>query len=124
EPPIQPMPRQGAVPVSVAQEHLWMLDQVLPGTPFFNILYAMRVLGRLNMAVLEHSVNEMIRRHEVLRTTFALVDRQPVQVIAPTLGVPLTVGDLRGLPEIERQGEAQRLARTEARTPFDLALGP
>lgn len=85
EPPIRPVPRQEAVPVSVAQEQLWMLDQVLPGTPFFNLLYAMRVLGALSVPVLERSVNEIISRHEALRTTFGLVDRQVVQVIAPTL---------------------------------------
>lgn len=124
EPPIRPGPRQGAVPVSVAQEHLWILDQVLPGTPFFTILYAMRLLGPLNVAILEHSVNEIIRRHEALRTTFGLVDRQPVQVIAPTLEVPLTIEDLRALPATERQGAVQRLAQAEARQPFDLEQGP
>jgi amino acid adenylation domain-containing protein len=124
EPPIRPGPRQGAVPVSVAQEHLWVLDQVLPGTPFFNMLYAMRLLGPLDVAVLEHSVNEIIRRHEVLRTTFALVDRQPVQVIAPSLSLSLTMEDLRALPATERQDEVQRLAQAEVRKPFDLEQGP
>jgi hypothetical protein len=84
----------------------------------------MRLLGPLDVAVLEHSVNEIIRRHEVLRTTFALVDRQPVQVIAPSLSIPLTMEDLRALPATERQDEVQRLAWAEARKPFDLEQGP
>ena len=124
EPPIQPVSRQEAVPVGVAQEQLWVLDQVLPGAPFFNLLYALRLLGPLDVVILEHSTNEIVRRHEALRTTFALVDGQLVQVIAPTLHLPLIMGDLWALPETEREDEAQRLAQEEVHKPFDLAQGP
>jgi amino acid adenylation domain-containing protein len=122
--PIVPVPREREVPVSIAQEQLWVFDQVLPGTALFNILYAMRLTGTLNVAVLEQCCNEMIRRHEALRTTFATVDGRPVQVIAPTLSVALTVDDLRALPGTAREAEARQRAKAEARQPFDLAQGP
>ena len=84
-PPLQPCRWEKPVPTSVAQAHLWLFDQILPGTPFFNLPYAMRLLGVLNVAVLEQSCNEMIRRHAALRTTFVITDGQLVQAIAPTL---------------------------------------
>jgi hypothetical protein len=76
------------------------------------------------MAILEQSFNEILRRHEALRTTFASIDGQLVQVIAPTVHMPLTVQDLRVLPEGQREGVAQRLVQEESRRPFDLAQGP
>ena len=80
--------------------------------------------GALNVEALEQSFNEIIRRHEALRTTFATVDGQLVQVIAPTLHMPLMVRDLRALPETEREDEAQRLVQEESQRPFDLTQGP
>jgi acyl carrier protein len=118
------MPRQGKVPMSVAQEHVWHFDQLLPGTPFFTLFSAIRLTGVLHVAVLEQSVNEIIRRHEVLRTTFASVNGEPVQVIAPSLHVPLTTADLRDLRPTEREAEAHRLTSIEVLQPFDLAQGP
>ena len=97
-PPLQSMPLGEPVPTSVAQAHLWLFDQILPGTPFFNLPYAMRLPGVLNVAVLEQSCNEMIRRHAALRTTFVITDGQLVQAIAPTLTVTLSVEDLRAFP--------------------------
>ena len=121
---IVPVPREGTLPASIAQEHFWVFDQLLPGLPLFNIPYVVRLVGALDMAVLEQSFNEIIRRHEALRTTFASVDGQLVQVIAPTWHMPLTVRDLRALPETEREDEAQRLMQEESQRPFDLARGP
>jgi amino acid adenylation domain-containing protein len=123
-PAIVPVPRDGVLPASVAQEHFWLFDQILPGLPLFNIPYVVRLQGALNVAVLEQSFNEIIRRHETLRTTFATVHGQLVQVIAPTLHMTLTVQDLRTLPETEREGEAQRLVQAERRCPFDLTRAP
>jgi amino acid adenylation domain-containing protein len=123
-PAIVPISRQHALPASVAQEQLWLVNQVLPGMPDFNISHALRLLGTLNVGALEQSCNEIVRRHEALRTTFALVDRQLTQIITPTLHVPLAVADLRVLPETERAGEARRAAAAEALQPFDLVQGP
>jgi hypothetical protein len=121
---ILPIPREGALPASIAQEHFWIFDQVLPGLPLFNIPYVMRLEGALNVAALEQSFNEIIRRHEALRTTFATVDGQLVQTIAPPLLMTLTVKDLRALPKTERAGEAQRLVQEEGQRPFDLTQDP
>jgi amino acid adenylation domain-containing protein len=121
---ILPVPREGVLPAAIAQEHFWFFDQALPGLPLFNIPYVVRLVGTLNVAVLEQSFHEIIQRHEALRTTFTTVDGQLVQVIAPTMHMPLTVTDLRALPETEREDEAQRLVQEESQRPFDLAQGP
>jgi amino acid adenylation domain-containing protein len=123
-PAIVPRPREGILPASIAQEHFWFFEQVLPGLPLFNIPYVVRLVGVLNITVLEQSFHEILRRHEALRTTFAAVDGQPVQVIASAAHMPLIVQDLRALPEAEREDEAQRLVQEESRRPFDLVRGP
>jgi amino acid adenylation domain-containing protein len=121
---IMPAPREQALPASITQEQIWVVDQVLRGLPLFNILYAMRLQGKCHVAILQQSCDEIIRRHEALRTTFAAVEGRLVQVIAPTLSVPVTVVDLRALATPERESEAQRLTDAEARQPFDLEQGP
>src|SRR5208282_919887 len=70
------------------------------------------------------SLNEIVKRHEALRTTFSIVDDRPAQVIAPSLTLTVSIVDLRELPETERETEVQRLVATEAQRPFDLAEGP
>lgn len=117
-------PREQALPASIAQEQIWVVDQVLQGLPLFNILYAIRLQGICHVAILQQSCDEIIRRHEALRTTLAVVEGRLVQVIAPTLSVPVTVVDLRALPTLERESEAQRLADAEVQQPFDLEQGP
>src|SRR5947209_19464965 len=72
-------PREDGVPASIGQERLWKLQRALPGIPFFNILYALRITSVVDTVVLERSINEIVRRHEILRTTFAVVDGQYVQ---------------------------------------------
>lgn len=123
-PTVLPVPRTGPVPLSFAQQRLWVLAQLDPDSPAYNISIALRVLGPLDMAALQQSFDEIGRRHEVLRTTFKVNDGEPVQVIAPSLSIPLPVVDLQHVPEQDRQAAADRLAAAEAQRPFDLHYGP
>ena len=116
--------RGDGVPASVAQERLWRLQQALPGMPFFNSLYALRVTSPFDVAVLERSINEIVRRHEILRTTFGVIGRRHVQVIAPQLTVPLTFDDLRGLPGPRKETVAHQLVQEQVLHSFDLSQGP
>lgn len=111
-------------PMSFAQERIWFLYQMGPDSPAYNITTAYRLVGSLNMAVLEQSLNQIVRRHAVLRTTFAAVDGGPVQIIAPALMLKLAVRDLQGIPEAEREAQVRQLVIQENRQPFDLAHGP
>jgi hypothetical protein len=108
-------------PASFAQQRLWFLDQLFPGNTFYNVAAALRLKGSLNTSALEETFNEIVRRHEALRTTFRMLDGQPVQVIAPSLTIPLPVVDLRSLPATEREAETQRIATQERSRPFDLS---
>jgi amino acid adenylation domain-containing protein len=111
-------------PPSFAQQRLWFINQLEPNSSVYNIPSAIRLEGPLGVTALEQSFNEIIRRHEALRTTFSTVEGEPVQVISPSLTLPLTVLDLGNCPESEREDVARRFAREEARRPFDLARGP
>jgi hypothetical protein len=111
-------------PASFAQQRLWFLEQLAPGLPVYNIPGAVRIRGVLDPAVLERSLNEIVRRHEVLRTTFTEMEGEPVQVIRPVLELTLPVEDLSGLPVAEREAEAQRRVAAEAARPFDITEGP
>jgi amino acid adenylation domain-containing protein len=112
------------LPLSFAQEPLWFIDQLTPGSAAYNLPYPLRLRGQLNVAALEQSLQEIVQRHESLRTTFSAVDGRPVQVIAPSLRLPLAVIDLRDLPESERQQRALERIDEETTRPFDLAQGP
>lgn len=122
--PLQKVARDENLPLSFAQERMWFFDQLTPGSSDYNVPLAIRLLGPLDVPVLERSLSEIIRRHEVLRTTFTTVEGRPVQVIAPAIPVPIPIVDLRRLPEVERDAEVGRLALAEADRPFDLARGP
>ena len=98
-------------PMSFGQQRMWFLDQFQPGSPFYNIPSAIRLTGELNVAALRRALNEIVGRHEALRTTFAVVDGAPSQLIAPSLTLDAPLVDLGGLPEAEREAEALRLAR-------------
>ena len=111
-------------PTSFAQQRLWFLDQMEPGNPTYNIAAGVRLNGYLNEGALVQSLNEVVRRHESLRTVFTVVEEQPVQVIQPTLSLTLPVVDLRELVEDSLQAEAQRLSAKEAQGSFNLAKGP
>ncbi|HEX2188744.1 MAG TPA: amino acid adenylation domain-containing protein, partial [Longimicrobiaceae bacterium] len=116
--------RPEVLPLSFAQERLWFLDRLRPGTAAYNIPLALRVRGELDAAALARALEETARRHEALRTTFSEVDGRPVQTVRPPAPVPLPVDDLRALPAEARRAEAERVARAEAAAPFDLAAGP
>ncbi|MCA1612753.1 MAG: amino acid adenylation domain-containing protein, partial [Acidobacteria bacterium] len=111
-------------PLSSAQERLWFLDQFAPESLAYSLPISVRLHGRLNVLALEQSLNEIGRRHEVLRTTLALREAGPVQLIAPALELKLREWDLRHLPRDEREAEARRIAAEESRKPFNLARGP
>lgn len=123
-PPIEPVPRDAALPLSFAQQRLWFLDQLEPNSPFYNIPTGLRVTGRLNISALEQSIGELIRRHEILRTVFKTVKGKPFQEILPDLPLSLTVTDLQAEPENERAEKVQELATAEARQAFNLSDGP
>jgi amino acid adenylation domain-containing protein len=110
--------------LSFAQQRLWFLDQLVPGSPFYNIPSAVPLKFALNVDVLRRCLNEIIRRHESLRTTFTSTAGKPVQVIAPSLQLELPVVDLRPMQPAAREPEAIRMATEEARTSFDLGKGP
>lgn len=112
------------IPLSFAQQRLWFIDQLDPNTPAYNMPAPVRFTGPMNIPVLERSLQEIVRRHEALRTTFEAIDGQPVQVIAPELKLPITLIDLRSLPENERMAEARRHASEDGMKPFDLRNGP
>jgi amino acid adenylation domain-containing protein len=123
-PPLQNTARDRVLPLSYAQRRLWFFEQLEPSRAVYNLPLAWRFGGALDVPALEQSLGEMVRRHEILRTTFASVDGQPVQVIASDLALPLSVLDLQAHPTGDREAAVQRLATEEARRPFDLAHGP
>jgi amino acid adenylation domain-containing protein len=114
--------RSIALPLSYAQSRLWFFDQLSPGNVTFNLVQALQIGGDLDVAVLERTCNEIVRRHEILRTAFPSVRGEARQEIAPHRPLKLTVLDLtlRANP----RAEAERLIRREEQTPFNLARGP
>lgn len=123
-PPMLRVPRRGNFPLSFAQRQLWLLDQLLPGTPLFNICDARRFKGPLNAAILRESLRALVQRHEALRTRFAEVDKQPAQIIDQAMSLEMPLVNLCKLPVALREAQAKRLAREERNLPFDLANGP
>jgi len=110
--------------LSFAQQRLWFADQVETSGSSYNVATGLHIQGQLNVAALEKSLNEIVRRHEALRTTFPTVDGDPVQVVNPAYTLDLPVVDLETLPVDERESTARRLASAEAQRRFDLATGP
>ena len=123
---ITPRPRGNTAPLSLTQEQVWLHGQVTPAeVPVYNETLTIRRTGPLDLAALERTLAEIIRRHEIWRTTFELREGQAVQVIhAAEAGFRLPLVDLREIPEFEREREAVRIAREVARAPFDLKEGP
>jgi amino acid adenylation domain-containing protein len=115
---------QEPIPLSFAQQRMWVLDQMDPGTYINSVSRALSLSGPLDVDALERSLEEILRRHEGLRTTFPLADGTPVQVIAPHRARSLPVTDLREVPESGRKDHARQLAMEEFRRPFDLSGGP
>ena len=97
-------------PLSFSQERMWFLNQLDPGTSAYNLSRAIRLRGRLDLSVLDRCLTELIRRHETLRTCFAVVDGRPVQVIQPPAPARVEVVDLSPLPAALREAESRRRA--------------
>ncbi|WP_414568460.1 non-ribosomal peptide synthetase [Nostoc sp. CCY 9925] len=118
-------------PVSFAQQRLWFLDQLIPNNTIYNVPTVIRLTGSLNLTALEQTFNEIVRRHESLRTTFIVLDGQPLQAIpaescanAPSLTIPISVLDLQLLPDGKGEPEARRIITAEIEHPFNLSSGP
>ena len=121
---ISPTDRTNPVPLSFSQQRLWFLDQLEPGSSAYNMPLAIRLSGRLNVTALQQSIGEILRRHEVLRTTFSTENDQPLQRITPATAFSLQETDLSAMPEGQREAKAKQLASEEASRPFDLVTGP
>ena len=121
---LSPIARNGKLPLSPAQERLWLLNQLASNSAFYNIPAAVRLNGQLNIAALEDSFNEIIRRHEALRTNFIAQDGQPIQIIHSNQNLTLLVVNLLHLPTSQKLIETRRLETEEAQRPFDLAKEP
>ena len=111
-------------PVSFAQQRIWFLHYLEPTTASYNLPVGFRLSGPIDVGALEESLNEVVKRHDVLRTSFPVRDGRPVQVVVPVRRIALPVVDLTDSPTEGREGEAARLAAVEANRPFDLAQGP
>ena len=122
--PRRPREDTNLFPTSIDQERLWFIEQLQPGNAAYNIFSASRIKGPLDATVMERVVNELVTRHEVLRTTFIVIDDQPMQVIHPKMYVTLTPFDLQSWPLEEREQEALRLVTEDFSRPFDLEKGP
>jgi amino acid adenylation domain-containing protein len=123
-PPIVPIDWTESIPLSSAQERLWFLDRLQPGSAFYNIPVALRLSGALDVRAMERALGDVVRRHEALRTTFGERDGAPVQTIAPFRGFVLPVEDLSALDADAREAQAARRAADDAASPFELATGP
>ncbi|MBW4611891.1 MAG: amino acid adenylation domain-containing protein [Desmonostoc vinosum HA7617-LM4] len=122
---IKPQSRDSQTfPLSFAQQRLWFFNQLEPDSYAYNIPTAVSLTGKLDVAALKSSIKEIGRRHEALRTTFKIVDGEPVQVIGEAVDFQLPVIDLQALSAVAQQEETLRLATVEAETPFDLVNGP
>ncbi len=118
---IIPVSRDQDLPLSFAQQRLWFLQQLSPDSHSYNLLDALRLEGNLNLLALEQSLSELIRRHEILRTTFPMVEGQPIQRIAPPSPVSLPLQDLQNLSKNEQTEHLQEIAIAFSLKPFDLA---
>ncbi|HEY9657256.1 MAG TPA: amino acid adenylation domain-containing protein, partial [Allocoleopsis sp.] len=123
-PAIISVPRDKAIPLSSSQYDMWYMEHHTVSGGDGNSPLALRLTGALSPVILEQSLNEIIRRHEVLRTTFPTVEDQPIQKISPSLTVPLQVIDLQNLPSENREPEAQRIFSEVMNHRFDLATAP
>jgi non-ribosomal peptide synthetase component F len=111
-------------PLSFAQQRLWFLHQMDPSSAAYNMPLAFRLSGRLEVEALQWSLDEIVRRHEILRTTFDVLDQVPAQLVAAIGDLKLAVTDFSSLPPSVSEAEAEMLASEETQRPFDLANGP
>jgi amino acid adenylation domain-containing protein len=118
---ITPVPRSEELPLSFAQQRLWFLEQLQPGTAVYHIPAAVRLTGQLNISILQRSLNAILQRHEVLRTNFPAIAGIPTIQITPERAIALPIVDLSGLNPLDQEVEIRRVAVQSASTPFDLA---
>src|SRR5258708_20086618 len=111
-------------PTSLAQQSFWYLDRLEPGNPCWNIAVRFRLVGPLDVYLLQRSINEVVRRHDVLRTSFALIDGAIAQIVHSEAVIPLPLDDLSGLIPSACDAEEERRTIAEAALPFDLKIGP
>ncbi|HYK43003.1 MAG TPA: amino acid adenylation domain-containing protein, partial [Thermoanaerobaculia bacterium] len=123
EPPLVPVPRTRALPLSFSQQRLWFLQRLAPESPAFNVHQALRIRGRLDVPALVRAVGEILRRHETLRTRFIEVDGTPAQETVAVPEPPLQVENLPSGSDLDPEEQARVIAAAEARLPFDLASG-
>lgn len=121
---IRPVSRDAQIPLSSTQRRLWVIDRVNPNSATYNMPIAIRLKGSLKVKVLKRAFDEIIKRHEALRTSIKVIDGEPFQFIYPALSLKLPQVDLSLLPEAKREAELERLATEEARFPFDLSSIP
>ncbi|MES2295469.1 MAG: amino acid adenylation domain-containing protein [Pseudomonadota bacterium] len=121
---IKPVERIGVLPLSFAQQRLWFLDQLDPAGAAYNIPFAVRLTGALDVTALARTLNDIVARHEALRTTFAVVNGAPQQVVSARLELAIAINDLRSLPHAERDAKSTWLLQDAAQAPFDLQRGP
>ncbi|HLO02129.1 MAG TPA: amino acid adenylation domain-containing protein [Symbiobacteriaceae bacterium] len=121
---ISPAARDGAIPLSSAQQRMWFLELMNPGSPAYNVFSAVSMTGHLDVGALEQAIHQVVSRHEVLRTTYASVGGRPVQVIAPALQVPVVRVDLQAMEPAAQEEAVRRLAAEAARHTYDLMNGP
>jgi amino acid adenylation domain-containing protein len=122
--PINSVSRNQNLPLSFAQQRLWFFNQFEPGSPSYNLPRAVALQGKLNIDALAASLNEIIKRHEILRTSFTISDGQPIQIISDYVNLQLPLIDLQNLPQKQRKEELYRLAHEEAQTGFELTQTP
>ncbi|HWK88522.1 MAG TPA: condensation domain-containing protein, partial [Longimicrobium sp.] len=123
-PELAPSDAAGDAPLSFAQERMWFLERLLPGSPVYNMPLRLRITGQVDPEALRRALEGVVHRHEPLRTRFELRGAQPVQVAAPPARVELPVTDLSHLPRDQARAEADAVSMAEARRPFDLERGP
>ncbi|HEY6804760.1 MAG TPA: amino acid adenylation domain-containing protein [Pyrinomonadaceae bacterium] len=123
-PPIQRMSRGMDAPLSFAQERLWFLDQLEPSNAFYNTTIGVRLTGELRKEALQRALDEVVRRHEILRTSFQNREGRALQTVAENATVSITETDLTSLEQVDQQVALRQSAQNEATTPFDLSAGP
>ena len=122
--PLAPAPREGAIPLSFAQQRFWFLERLGAAPAAYNVPEVLRLRGELNVDALRRALDGVVARHESLRTVFPTVGGGPVQVVLPSLSIPLPVTDLSGVSADQREARAKALSDEESRAVFDLEAGP